>query len=396
MTAPTDEHVRPIAGRHFADPGDGPSRRWMTVFSLLLVTVLVAATVLTYVGVQTVRTSRAGRSVSTVTDPALPGFEAFLEPTPTLLIVHSSGTTLVSAAVLALNSGDVGGSVLLIPPATRLGPDENAFTLGAVSAFGGSTEAILPGLQSLLRIGITDVAVVDDARWAELVAPVAPIAIQNPDTVGAFPAGPLSLEAEQVGPYLAARADGESDLARLYRQQLFFEAWADAVAASPDPAAVPGEVESGIGRFVRGLASGSHRIATLPVVETPTADGTRLDVDADATNVLVSALVPFPTAGRPGGRVRVRLLDGSGDPDHVLTAAPLIVPAGSEIVVVGNADSFGYATTEIRYHHPTMKTAAQELRDALGVGRVVDDPRPTDAFDVTIVLGPDLQERSTG
>ena len=64
--------------------------------------------------------SRAGKCVSTVTDPALPGFEAFLDPTPTLLVVHGSGGSLVSASVLALNSGDVGGSVLLVPPATRV------------------------------------------------------------------------------------------------------------------------------------------------------------------------------------------------------------------------------------------------------------------------------------
>ena len=67
---------------------------------------------------------------------------------------------------------------------------------------------------------------------------------------------------------------------------------------------------------------------------------------------LVARLVPFPTAGEPGGRVRVRLLDGAGDPEHVQRAAPLVVPADAEIVVVGNADAFDYEETEIRYHTP--------------------------------------------
>jgi hypothetical protein len=66
------------------------------------------------------------------------------------------------------------------------------------------------------------------------------------------------------------------------------------------------------------------------------------------------------------------------------------VPAGSEVVVVGNADRFDYETTEIRYHDPVRKGAAEHLRDALGAGRVIDDARQTDAFDVTIVLGPDV------
>lgn len=391
MTAPTrmEEPSVPAGGRHLIRP-PGPSRRWMAVFSALVALAVLAGGALTYVGVQTVRTSRAGKSVATVTDPTAPGFEAFLEPTPTLLLVHTSGSTLLSAAVLALNSGDAGGSVLLVPPATRLGPEEGAFTLGAVAAFGGAGDAILPGVQQLLGLGITEVAVVDDARWAELLAPVAPLTIENPDTVGLFPAGPLSLAADQVGPYLAARGEGESDLARLFRQQLFFEAWAKAIAASEDPAAVPGEVESGIGRFARGLAAGPRQVTTLPVVETPAGESTRLDVDADALQDVLPSLVPFPTAGRPGGRVRVRILDGTGDPQHVLSVAPLVVPARSEIVVVGNANRFDYETTEIRYHDPTRKAAAEAIRDALGAGRVIDDPRQTDAFDVTIVLGTDV------
>jgi hypothetical protein len=376
----------------------------MAVFSSLLVLALVAGAALTYLGVQTVRTSRAGKSVSTVTDPARPGFEAFLDPTPTLLVVHGSGGSLVSASVLALNSGDVGGSVLLVPPATRVPLDEVAanqslvepvdhpVSLTDVAAFVGDPAAIRSPLQVVLGIGLTEVAVIDDARWAELVAPVAPLTIENPDAVGDFAAGTLSLEADQVGAYLSARKEGESDLARLYRQQLFFEAWASAVAASPDPAAVPGEVESGIGRFVRGLARGPRRVETLPVVETPEGEGTRTEVDPEAANQLISTLVPFPTAGFPGGRVRVRLLDGTGDTEHVVTTAPRIVPAGSEIVVVGNAEAFDYSTTEIRYHHPSFKAAAQRLRDALGAGRLVDDPRQTDAFDVTIVLGTDVEE----
>lgn len=389
MTAATDDPVERLRGRHFDRRHPTPSRRWMTVFSSLLAAVLVTAAGLTYVGVQTVRESRAGKSVATVTDPALPGFEAFLEPTPTMLVLHSTGAGLLSAAILALSSGDTGGSVLLVPPATRLSHDAGAVTLEAVAAYAGSTGANLR-VQDLLGIGISEVVVVDDARWAELLAPVAPLAIDNPDALGDFPAGTLSLTAEQVGPYLAALGAGESDLDRLFRQQLFFEAWAVAVAASADPGAVPGEVDSGIGRFMRGLASGPHRIATLSVEETPVAEGTRLDVDAEALAALIPTLVPFPTAAHPGDRTRVRLLDGTGDSQHVRSAAPLIVPADSEIVVVGNADRFDYETTEIRYHAPVLKSAAEALRDALGVGRVVDDPRQTDAFDVTIVLGPDV------
>jgi hypothetical protein len=126
------------------------------------------------------------------------------------------------------------------------------------------------------------------------------------------------------------------------------------------------------------------------VVEQQAGDVVRLNPDLEAIQGLVPAVVPFPTAAHPGARVRVRLLDGTGDQEHVQRTAPLIVPANAEIVVVGNADRFDYEITEIRYHLPVQKRAAEALLGALGAGRVIDDPRQTDAFDVTIVLGTDV------
>ena len=364
----------------------------MVVFTGVLSLIVVAAAALTWVGVRTVRESRTGRSVSTVTDPALPGFEAFLEPTPTLLVLHVEDGILASAALLTLRSGDEGGSVVVLPPGTHLGPEEDALRLDVIVAFGQEPTDLRPIVQGLLGIGIAEVVVVDDARWESLLQPVGTLTIANPDAVGDFPAGELALTPDQVPAYLTALGDGESEMARLFRQQLVYEAWAAAVAASDDPAVVPGEVDSGIGRFVRGLASGPRQLATLPVDEVePDGEGpVRLNPAQEALEELIASAVPFPTASQPGARVRVRLLDGTGDPDHVLRTAPAIVPADAEIVVVGNADRFDYGATEIRYHVPERQGAAEAVRTALGAGRVIDDPRQTDAFDVTIVLGPDV------
>ena len=88
----------PAGGRYLVR--HGPSRRWMTVFCALLALSVAGAVALTYAGIKTVRASRAGQAVSTITDPAAPGFEAFLEPTPTLAIVHRDGSVVRSIAVL--------------------------------------------------------------------------------------------------------------------------------------------------------------------------------------------------------------------------------------------------------------------------------------------------------
>jgi hypothetical protein len=239
-------------------------------------------------------------------------------------------------------------------------------------------------------VGVQDVVILDDARWADLVAPVAPLQIDNPDDVPGFPAGPVPLGAADVGAWLSVRAKGEDELAALYRQQLFWEAWVKAVAASKDPAAVPGELDSGVGHFVRGLAAGRLQVATLPVVEQPGEGGDPVyRVDRDALRPVITDLVPVPTGTALAPRTRVRLLDGAGQKDHVQAVAPAVVSADSTIVVVGNADTFEYRTTEIRYHQPGQRAAAERLRQALGAGKVVKDVRPIDAFDVTIVLGTD-------
>src|SRR5262245_20890571 len=124
----------------------------MTVFLSLLALSILAAVALTYVGIETVRSSRAGQVVSTVTDPEAPGFEAFLEPSPTLAILHRDGKALRSMAVVALNSGDVGGSMLLLSPHTYGSADE-AGTFAKAFAFTGRSDSVLSALQPALGFG---------------------------------------------------------------------------------------------------------------------------------------------------------------------------------------------------------------------------------------------------
>jgi hypothetical protein len=361
----------------------------MTGFAAALVVAVLLGGALTVAGVQTLRDSNTGRTL-TSTDPSEPGFEGLLEPTPTLLVLHTAGGVLRSAALLALNTGDAGGSVLLLPPSVEVGDGPEASLLSVTYAFGGTPEVMRGAGEAVAGVGVEGIVGIDDGRWAELVAPVAPLTIRNPDELDEFPAGEVQLQADDVASWLAATRPGESELSVLYRHQLLWEAWVAAVAASDDPAAVPGELDSGVGRFVRGLAAGHLEVTTVPVSERVDDTGTTVfEVDRDALRLVITELVPFPTGTGLAPRTRVRLLDGIGDQDHVRRVAPNVVAADSTIVVVGNADAFDYETTEIRYHHPTQRTAAERLLRSLGAGQVVEDVRPVDAFDVTIMLGTD-------
>lgn len=367
----------------------GPSRRWLVGFAAALIVSVVAAATLAVVGVQTLRDSSAGRRVTSA-DPADPGFEGLLDPTPTLLVLHDVDGQLRSVTLLSLANGDAGGAVVLMPPSLHLGTGEDSARLDVGYAFGATADQVRGSAETVLGIGVQDVVVLDDARWRDLVAPVVPLRLDNPVDLAGFPAGPIELGAADVGPWLAAAGEGEDEIDRLGRQSLFWETWTSAIVASGDPAAVPGELDAGIGRFVRGLAAGPLQQVALPVSETADAQGgSVLEVDRDAVDAMITDVVPFPTGTALAPRTLVRLLDGTGAADHVRSVAPTVVAANASIVVVGNADAFDYGTTEIRYHQPGQRAAAELLQRALGAGTVVEDVRPIDAFDVTIVLGTD-------
>lgn len=358
-------------------------------FASLAVSVLAAGT-LAYVGVETLRESSTGRRVAS-TDPSEPGFEGLLAPTPTLLVIHETDGVLKSAALLALANGDRGGSVLLLPTSVEVGDGDDAATMAVTFAFGGTPDVMRGAGEAIAGVGVESMVLLDADRWAALVAPVAPLTIDNPNDVEGFDAGLVRIDASNVTAWLEATYEGESELGILYRQSLFWQAWVAAVAASPDPAAVPGELDSGMGRFVRALAHGPLTVATIPVTELTDVTGNLVyEVDREALREVITDLVPFPTGTDLAPRTRVRLLDGAGRKDHVTGVAPMVVASDSTIVVVGNADAFDYRTTQIRYHQPSQRQAAERLQEALGAGRVVEDVRPIDSFDVTIVLGTDI------
>src|SRR5690606_21141777 len=131
--------------------------------------------------------------------------------------------------------------------------------------------------------------------------------------------------------------------------------------------AVPGELDAGLGRFVRGLAAGEHQVRSLPATEVADVMGRpEYVVDVEARAALMVSLVPYPRGTANAPRTLVRLLDGTGDRGHVSRIAPQVVSSDSSIVVVGNADHFDYETSQIRYHRPDQRGAAERLRRDLG------------------------------
>jgi hypothetical protein len=374
-------------------------RLWQIAFMSALVVLVCAVPVLGYIGYHAVFTTTAGRKVDPENDPTKANYEANVTPTPVAVIAHTGADDkLLDIDVLVLAEGDHGGTMISLPAATAVSPFDPNTSFAQVYADRGIA-GVSQSLGDLLGLSLDEADVVSHDRLVQLLEPVAPLNIDNPDDVVTvdsrgrktvlFKAGPLSLSAEAAATYAGTRNPGETDLNRIDRLQALAKAWMTAVSASTNPNAIPGETTRGLGRYLRGLANGAFTATTAPV--TKSGDGYATDTTALAD--LVAKTVPLPTSARPGSRVRVRLLDGVRSDQLWSLAASKIVPLGSEITIVGNADNFDYATTQVVYYDDSMAQAAAKLQSGLEVGTTVKNDTPFDAADLTIIIGRDFVDK---
>lgn len=365
----------------------------------VLVVLVVAGSGLVYAGTRLIRSSTKGEVLAPITDPTEPGFEALVDPSPTLVLLHDVGGALDSITVLTLATADGGGGggVLLVPRRTvaQLPLDGDSPVEAVYDVDAPVLEADAVGL--LLGAAIQEVAIVDDARWADLVAPVAPITIANPNELRMgddvlFEAGEIELDEDDVGPYLRATVEGESDLARLFRHETFWTAWLDAVADDGSDFAVPGELDTGVGRFVRALARDGRAVESLPVQpSTSERFGTEpaFVPRVEQLRALIARFIPLPVSPGPGIRARLRVLNGTTDTTRAASVAGLLPPVGVEVTSVGNAARLDVEVTIIEYVGDEFRDEAEAVAEILGVGEVVEDTRPSDAVDITVTLGAD-------
>lgn len=373
------------------------NRLWRPTFVLVEVLLLLAIPILAVKGFSAVLDTTEGRAVDPELDPDDPGYEAFLDPTPIQLVLGLDDAGQLSwIDVLSLGgAGAQGGAVMFVPTATVAPADEvegypaEPLTQRYVT---GGPEATRQAVADTLDVAIDEEVVLAPARVAELLAPVAPLTVDNPDAIGDFDTGELPLAPADVAAILLARDPAESDLTRLARHEAVWRAWLGAVAASTDPDVVPGERSSGIGRFVRGLAAGPTTYDVPPGVEELSAEFQAVVYTVDPAEAadFTEERVPFPAASRPGGRLRVRVLDGVGADGLTLALAREVVQAGGQVVVVGNGDRFDATETRLVYFDGALTEAVEAMGAELGVTvEQLDGLNPDDGVDATLVAGAD-------
>jgi hypothetical protein len=401
VTAPTD--AQPT--RRSAEVDDRPrgsrrgsSRWWRFGFPVSLAALVLAIPVLVWTGAQVVLGSSEGRVVRSITDPEAPGWEAIVDPTPVLVLASVDEADVLDSLTLLSLTGEGTGAVVQLPATTLIEvPGIGSIPLNVVYADKG-LEGLRNSTESLLGVGIPDIDVIEPEEWVALVRPVSPLTISNPDPVMApdgsgtvlFSQASIDVPASDIWTYLSARNPNESDLARMVRVEAFWRAWLAQVGADPDgPRTVPGEIDSGVGRFVRTLARDRADVTTLPVEGEPIDDETdAVFRPLDDYRDLIARVVPFP-AGPEGLRPRVAVFDGTGELGHGIAAAMRLAAGGGQIDKVGNAPTFDVATTRFIYYQPTARPRVEALRAVLGVGELVASDELNSAVDVTVVLGAD-------
>lgn len=329
-----------------------------------------------------------GDDTGAVAPPAAPA-------PPAVLVAQRDGAgQAVSLFVVAPDAGGKGGTLVLLPPGAMVEVASlDLQPLGQVLGLGGPSR-LQATVQNLLGTTVGEVHVLDDAAIAALVTPAAPITVDIPERVEEvdprgtvhvlFGPGPVEVAAADVPRLLAVRGRG-SDLSRLARHEAFWDAW---MAKLKDGKGVPGQPPA-LAALLRDLAAGPVRTRSLPVDPLGTgADGQLYQVDRAELAELRVALSPKGHAAN--ARPVVQILNGTGAVQLAQQVADKLGTA-VEVKLTGNAARFDFTETQVVFYDRAKQAEAQQVRDALGVGKLVFNRNPLDVVDVTIIVGKDFK-----
>jgi len=252
----------------------------------------------------------------------------------------------------------------------------------------GAGEITAEQLQDLqadsVRIGVSNidgawndnVAVMDLETFAAVIDRGGGLTVELHDVydVGDTVVGPGStlLTGEQVVGLLSAQAD---DVAAR---------WADVLAAflASQPVLHDSDfVETDDAQAAIEILGGGQ--ALVEIMPTQVVGGSALITAQPDLDEQMTALFGLPAP------IRAEVRNGNGMPGVGEAVGADLIPAGFRIVLSENADDFDHPTTQIIAAGSENAGAADEARQALGVGKVIVSQVPSGLADVTVIVGAD-------
>ncbi|MFQ5558849.1 MAG: hypothetical protein ACE5GB_15250, partial [Acidimicrobiales bacterium] len=376
---------------------------WRFVFPLLVVGAGVAVYLLFVAGTKSVLDSTDGRVVVTVLAPDEPGYQVFIDPTPTMLVAHTDGGELVGVTVLAQNDLDQGGSAVLLSSDLILrdlaGGDQSLTALWSKQGIDG----LAPTIEGLFGFGFTETLELDTQAMASLMRLAEPISYRltfdlvtessDGSQLIAREQGSYVLSADELAELYAFRNPGEADANRVLRQRAVWDAWLTQIelAGVATPAVPP--FPEGISPYLEslGLGAADVRIAPLEPVDITDDDPPAYIVGAAGERWFAQRareMVPLPISPLGVVRPSIRLLDGAGDPATRDAMIEPLVASGGVISVIGNAETFDMLSSTVAYHRAESAEAAERIAADLDLTAVFDDD-PEQPIDLTVTIGLD-------
>jgi hypothetical protein len=347
-----------------------------------------------------------GGSDDRITDPEAPGYVA--EPKRSavdLYVVTDQDGAFASALLVVPDSSGAGGTLVPVPPSLVLPEIEGAPPVFVADVFAQSG---LEGVRERLGLGlgfrIGSAEVVSPEALAELTGGQ-DIVIDNVDNLierapdGTetlkYPAGELPITPEELTGFLAFQgaddpAPNQALRAQLVWEQLLAGAGGVDLTSLPDGERTEGSQSPGFGETLGGLLAGNQRYDSVPMDTVPVPNSYLVAwmPDPEALNAFVARVVPLPESPAPGIRVPVALLDGTGDPDVLPPAIPMIVRSGGEVTQVGNAESFEVPISRVEYSGEEFAEVAQRIASELGVTATAG-AEPVEGASIDVVIGAD-------
>ena len=379
---------------------------WRFVFPALVVLAGVAVFLLWRAGTKAVLDSTDGRLIDVITNPALPGYEAFVDPTPTLLIAHIDEGELVGVTIMARTALDDGGNIVVLSPdllvPTDSAPGQTEVPLGQAFTSGG-IENVQTLVESLFGFGFTETTVLDTQDLGDFMARAEPIPfgladdlVQRNSSGGVdvwLEHGIKELDGTVAAQVFGFRNPGEFDVNRVERQLDMWKSWISQIAAAPniDDAALTFEV--GLSPYMRAFAAGTVDIQNVPTValESESEALPLYELDEEGLKWISEksvSMVPLPISTMATHRSSVRLLDGTGNSDNRVSMREELVADGEVIAIIGNAETFGIQETSVAYHTAEFKSEAARVAGSIGA-KLISDEQIDLPYDITVTVGLD-------
>ncbi len=392
------EEPRGSTGRRPA-PKANPFFRF--VFPVLILALGLAVFLLWREGTKAVLDSTDGTVVETVTDPTQPGYEVFVDPTPTLLLVHLDDGELVGLTVLAATLLDNGGQAVLI--GADVASDGAEGPTFAQRWRTGGMNAVEADVGTMFGFGFVETDAIETPELAQLLSLSEPLPFNLLDplvVVGEggsattfLRAGGQELTGDEAAELYRWRNPAEFDANRSERQLDLWESWLLAVAQAEDPLLVTLPHDFGLSPYIRAFASGRADLQIMPAApgdgEAESAVYSLSDRGREWLADIADRMVPLRISPIGSSIPTLRLLDGTGDPT-VRDAALEALASLSEIRVFGNAAEFGIADTVVTHHRPELADAAAIVASELGAEVVFSD-EPDQPVELTVVIGTDWE-----